>query len=94
VVENAIVHGIAQREQGGRLAVSARLDGGQLLLRVDDDGPGLRTSSHTGTGTALADLRDRLRLLYGNAASLSVGSAPAGGCRVELRIPAEREPGA
>jgi hypothetical protein len=90
VVENAIVHGIAQREGGGRLAVSARREGAQLLLRVDDDGPGPHGSLHEGTGTALADLRDRLRLLYGDAASLTVASAPAGGCRVELRIPLER----
>jgi two-component sensor histidine kinase len=92
VVENAILHGITQREGGGRLAVCARRDGAHLLLRVDDDGPGPRGSSHAGTGTALADLRDRLMLLYGSAASLSVGSGPAGGCRVEIRIPADGGP--
>jgi signal transduction histidine kinase len=92
VVENAILHGISRREGGGSLAVCARRDGGQLLLRVDDDGPGPGGSSHAGSGTALADLRDRLRLLYGDAASLWVGDGPAGGCRVEIRIPAE--PGA
>jgi two-component sensor histidine kinase len=92
VVENAILHGISQREAGGRLEVCARREGGHLLLRVDDDGPGPRGSSHAGTGTALADLRDRLRLLYGSAASLSVGDGPAGGCRVEIRIPAEPGP--
>jgi two-component system sensor histidine kinase AlgZ len=92
VVENAIVHGIAQHEEGGRLAVSVRREGEQLLLRVDDDGPGPRGSSHAGTGTALEDLRNRLALLYGERASLDVSSGPAGGCRVELRIPAAREP--
>jgi signal transduction histidine kinase len=89
VVENAILHGIAQRAGGGRLEVCARRDGDHLLLRVDDDGPGPMGSSHAGTGTALADLRDRLRLLYGAAASLSVDSGPTGGCRVEIRLPAE-----
>jgi LytS/YehU family sensor histidine kinase len=92
VVENAILHGIAKREGGGSLAVSARREGDQLLLRVDDDGPGPEGSSHAGTGTALADLRDRLRLLYADAASLTVAPRPSGGCRVELRIPAEAEP--
>jgi hypothetical protein len=89
VVENAIVHGIAQREGGGSLAVSARRDGAHLLLRAEDDGPGPHGSSHAGTGTALADLRARLELLYGGAASLEVAERPAGGCRVELRIPVE-----
>jgi two-component sensor histidine kinase len=91
VVENAILHGIAQREGAGHLVVSARREGARLLLRVDDDGPGPRGSPHAGTGTALADLRDRLRLLYADAASLTVGSRPTGGCRVELRIPLEPE---
>lgn len=87
VVENAIVHGIAQREEGGRLEVSVRREEDHLLLRVDDDGPGPLGSSHAGTGTALADLRTRLELLYGEASSLTVGHRPAGGCRVELIIP-------
>ena len=87
VVENAITHGIAQREGGGRLEVSVRREEDHLLLRVDDDGPGPLGSSHAGTGTALADLRARLELLYGAASSLTVGHRPDGGCRVELRIP-------
>jgi two-component system sensor histidine kinase AlgZ len=89
VVENAIVHGIARREGGGHLSVSGRREGARLLLRVDDDGPGPLGSPHAGTGTALADLRDRLRLLYADEASLTVAGRPAGGCRVELRIPLE-----
>jgi two-component system sensor histidine kinase AlgZ len=92
VVENAILHGISRREAGGKLAVCARREGGHLLLRVDDDGPGPRGSAHAGTGTALSDLRDRLALLYGEAATLSVGDGPGGGCRVEIRIPAEQGP--
>ncbi|MGI9592312.1 MAG: sensor histidine kinase, partial [Myxococcota bacterium] len=83
VVENAILHGIAQRERGGALRVSARREGGTLRLRVEDDGPGLEASGHAGTGTALADLRDRLELLYGDRASLSVGPGAERGCRVE-----------
>lgn len=87
VVENAIVHGIAQREGGGQLDVSVRREAGRLLLRVDDDGPGPQGSRHAGTGTALADLRARLELLYAGASSLTVGVRPGGGCRVELRLP-------
>lgn len=89
VVENAVLHGIAQREGGGELEVSVWREGGSLLLRVDDDGPGPEGSSHVGTGTALSDLRARLALLYGEASSLVVDARPEGGCRVELRIPAQ-----
>ena len=94
VVENAIVHGIAQREGGGALDVFVRREGDLLLLRVDDDGPGPEGSTHVGTGTALSDLRARLALLSGEESSLIVRPRPEGGCRVELRIPVEPPGGA
>ncbi len=94
VVENAVLHGIAPREAGGELAVSARREADQLVLRVEDDGPGPAHSPHAGTGTALRDLRSRLELLYAGRSELSVGAREGGGCRVELRIPLDpRRPG-
>ncbi len=93
VVENAVLHGIAQRETGGTLAVSARREGEHLVLRVDDDGPGPDRSDHSGSGTALRDLRSRLALLYGEGSRLDVCEREDGGCRVELRLPlAARRP--
>lgn len=87
LVENAVRHGIAQREEGGELRVTVAREGARLLLRVDDDGPGPGASTQKGTGTALRDLRSRLDLLYGDTASLDVESGPEGGCRVDLRVP-------
>ncbi len=49
-------------------------------------------SGHAGAGRALADLRQRLELLYGNAAELREGKGELGGYRIELRIPFERTP--
>jgi two-component system sensor histidine kinase AlgZ len=62
LVENAVLHGVATRREGGRVHVVARRHSGRLLLEVEDDGPGPGASTHRGTGTALADLRRRLSL--------------------------------
>jgi two-component system sensor histidine kinase AlgZ len=87
LVENAVLHGVAPRREGGRVEVQVRRDGDTLRLSVEDDGPGPGGSPYRGSGTALADLRSRLGLLYGDAARVDVGRGSLGGTRVELRLP-------
>jgi two-component system, LytTR family, sensor kinase len=85
LVENAIVHAVAPRKSGGRVAITARRRGDRLVLEVQDDGPGLAAVSGAGLGLRL--LRDRLALLYGGAASLSLEPGPVGlSARIELPI--------
>jgi two-component system sensor histidine kinase AlgZ len=93
LVENAVVHGIAPRREGGRLEVCVERRADALVLRVEDDGPGPGGSPRRGAGTALADLRQRLALLYGDRASLEVGAAALGGFRVEIALPLAPEAG-
>jgi two-component system sensor histidine kinase AlgZ len=92
LVENAVLHGVAPRREGGRVEIQLRRAGGELQVSVEDDGAGPGGSAHRGAGAALDDLRRRLALLYADQASVSVGVGPLGGCRVELRLPLE--PGA
>ncbi|EJI85176.1 putative signal transduction histidine kinase [Alishewanella aestuarii B11] len=69
-VENAIKHGISQLPAGGCIAISARITDNQLCLTVSNDGqlqPGT-----TGTGVGLANIRQRLGLLYQGRASLQL----------------------
>jgi len=89
LVENAVLHGIAPRREGGRLEVSVARRGDTLHLRVEDDGPGPGGSERRGSGTALADLRRRLLLIYGPSASLVLGPAALGGFAVDLALPVE-----
>jgi two-component system sensor histidine kinase AlgZ len=91
IAENAVLHGISTREDGGELCIRAETREGSLLLSVEDDGSGPGASTHTGTGTAMADLRSRLELLYGGRAGLSVAERPGGGYRVSLKIPISGE---
>ena len=88
LVENAVKHGIDPSEEGGRIDVEVELRGERCVLRVRDTGVGLQPGS-AGLGMGLANLRHRLRLLYGDAAHLRIGeSAPRGVCgEVELPAP-------
>jgi two-component system, LytTR family, sensor histidine kinase AlgZ len=91
LVENAVLHGLAPRREGGRIEVLVEQTAEALVLRVEDDGPGPGASPRRGSGTALVDLRRRLALLYGSAARLEVGRAAIGGFRVEIVLPLDEE---
>jgi two-component sensor histidine kinase len=88
-VENAVIHGISSRSRGGRVSVTACLRDGHVELRVEDDGVGLGQSLHRGSEKATTNCRDRLRLAYGDRASLHVGDREGGGTRVVVSIPVD-----
>ena len=68
LVENALRHGIARRDDAGRVEISARRVGDDLVLEVRDDGPGvdaLRGPSDGSNGVGLSNVRERLTTMYG-----------------------------
>ncbi|MEO5817256.1 MAG: histidine kinase, partial [Gemmatimonadaceae bacterium] len=87
LVENALRHGIAQREDSGLLEIGARREGNQLIVWVSDDGPGLSATYAAGDGIGLSNVRARLTALYRADASLSLESLPLGGVRAVLSLP-------
>jgi len=92
LVENAIVHGLEPQIAGGRVRVGARSDGRSLVVTVDDDGAGLAEPARAGgrragSGTALANIRNRLEQAYGSSASLDIGAAEPRGVRARLSLP-------
>jgi signal transduction histidine kinase len=89
LVENALRHGIARRAEAGRIDISARVDGATLELAVRDDGVGIDPALAEGVG--LTNTRERLRTLYGDAASLSIHRPEGGGTEAVLRIPLREE---
>ena len=91
LVENAIHHGLEPKLDGGSVAIQARLVDGALQLTVSDDGlgPDAPKRRSTGNGIALANIRERLQSLYGDAASLSI-EALQPGTRATLRLPYTR----
>jgi two-component system LytT family sensor kinase len=91
LVENAIKHGISPRPEGGCVELRARLDGPQLRVTVRNTGHYQPRPDHTGVG--LRNAQERLQLLFGKAAALSLtNSAEAADMVVaELRLPAGRQ---
>lgn len=86
LVENAVLHGIGRRVDGGEVRLSARAEGGELELAVRDDGPGPVAPRHRGAGTSLRNITERLRLVYGESASLTTERLPDGGFEARLRL--------
>jgi sensor histidine kinase YesM len=87
LVENAIKHGLEPKAEGGRLTVSAEIVHGKLAVTVADTGLGFGKAATAGTGIGLNNIRERLQLLYGNKAHLTVAENPGGGTAVTITVP-------
>lgn len=89
LVENAIVHGLEPRASGGSIDIHAQRVGDTLQVVVDDDGVGFQAAAapQAGNGLGLDSVRSRLKLRYGNTASLHILAREGGGTRVMLSLP-------
>jgi signal transduction histidine kinase len=90
LVENAVKHGIEPLPEGGEITVSAhdRADG-RLEVRVADTGAGLATDA-PGQGIGLANIRERIAMLYGDGAALELEENVPRGFVARLLLPVER----
>jgi hypothetical protein len=91
LVENAIKHGLEPRTAGGTVWILAKESEGRVAVTVADDGQGLGASTTSGTGIGLKNVRERLRLAYGNAASLNVVANFPSGVAATITVPAVTE---
>ena len=89
LVENGIKHGIAELPSGGLLRISAVLQNDMLVLEVENPRPQTPTrATHEGVG--LHNARDRLRLLFGERASLELDLSRSAVATARLRIPLQK----
>jgi hypothetical protein len=87
LVENAIKHGLEPKAEGGKLTVRAEIVHGKLAVTVADTGLGFGKAPTAGTGIGLNNIRERLQLLYGNKASMTVAENTPSGTLVTLTVP-------
>jgi two-component system sensor histidine kinase YesM len=96
IVENALVHGIADMGAEGEVVVSGHTDGEDIVFEVRDNGAGMdeaRMAAILGDegdgmrGYGVKNVRDRIALRYGEGYGLWLSSVRGGGTRVVLRIP-------
>jgi len=93
LVENAVGHGVAPLRRGGTVRIAARIEGGDLVVEVSDDGRGLPPRGDpVRPGHGLDNVRQRLLTLYGDRGRLSLASGDGGqGAVATIRIPAPAE---
>lgn len=95
LVENAIQHGIARKEEGGCVRIRSRLEPAwgstRLVVEISDDGPGPGPEPRgrgNGTGMGLRNSAARLRQMYGESARLALEPRAGGGAVVRVEVPA------
>lgn len=97
VIENAIVHGIVNKEEGGNISIYCYAEGDNIVFKVMDDGAGLPSagavpieslrSGAGGTGIGLSNVQKRIKLYYGDTYGVSIASNAGFGTYVTIVIP-------
>lgn len=87
LVENAIKHGLEPKSGGGTVWIIARRVEDLIAVTVADDGQGFSAGS-SGTGIGLKNVRERLRLAYGTAASFTIVANFPSGVAATISLPA------
>ncbi len=87
MVENAIKHGLEGKPEGGTLKVRAEVAHSKLRVIVADDGLGFGAKPSTGTGLGLTNIRERLKLLHGDKASLKIEPNTPSGVIAIIEVP-------
>jgi len=93
LVENSIKHGLGPKIEGGSIYLRSRLADSRLIIEVEDDGVGMggsqleESSSWAGMGIGMANVSERLQVLYGDTARMTVDSREGKGTLIRIRLP-------
>ena len=103
ILENAIYHGMAYADGDGEITVRAFRDGGDVLIEVSDNGPGMpeevveslldpngpaAAAGAKGSGIGFRNVHRRIQLTFGADYGLTIFSEPDDGTTVRIRLPA------
>jgi two-component system LytT family sensor kinase len=94
LVENSIKHGLASKIEGGSIYLRSRRGAKAIIIEVEDDGVGMgaaqliaKPNGLGGTGIGMANVAERLKVLYGDTARMTIDSHDGRGTLVRLRLP-------
>lgn len=93
LVENSIKHGLSSMVEGGSIYLRSRFTDSGLVIEVEDDGVGMaatqvvESTGTRGTGIGMANISERLQVLYGDAAHMTIDSHQGKGTLVRIRLP-------
>jgi two-component system LytT family sensor kinase len=101
LVENSIKHGLSSKVEGGSIYLRSRLSDSGLVIEVEDDGVGMAAtqpleagSTRGGGGIGMANISERLQVLYGDTARMTIDSREGKGTLVRIRLPLLQAAGA
>ncbi len=94
LVENCIKHGLAPKVEGGSITLRSRVIKSRLVVEVEDDGVGMgaaqlleRPDGFGGIGIGMANVAERLKVLYEDTAKMMIENREGGGTLIRLRLP-------
>ena len=94
LVENSIKHGLSSKIEGGSIYLRSQIAKDHLNIEVEDDGVGMASvqllERPTGLGQGgigIANVAERLKVLYGDTARMTIDSHNGSGTLVRLRLP-------
>ena len=93
LVENSIKHGLSPKVEGGSIFLRSRVANSRLIIEVEDDGVGMgsaqleESSSWSGMGIGMANISERLHVLYGDTARMTIDSHEGKGTLIRIRLP-------
>ncbi|MFS0722971.1 histidine kinase [Paenibacillus sp. 1P07SE] len=102
LVENAVIHGLEKREEGGKVSVRVWRERGEVVISVEDNGLGIlperlqaimtsfeEREEDDGQRIGIRNVHLRLQLAYGAEYGLAIHSQQGQGTQIQFRVPAE-----
>ena len=90
LIENAIIHGIEPKREGGEVSLQIKREQQNLQIEVRDTGVGLNhVSGHMGSGVGLSNLKQRVEALFLGKGEVSISESAQGGVCIRLSWPIE-----
>ncbi|OWA36826.1 two-component sensor histidine kinase [Saccharibacillus sp. O16] len=96
-VENAILHGLEGRESGGVIQIRGEVGVDERIYEVQDNGRGMdaegvaRILNGEGASVGIRNTMARIRMQYGDRASVNIESSPGHGTLITIRLPLESQ---
>jgi two-component system LytT family sensor kinase len=93
LAENAVRHGVERHGGSGRVGIAARVIGGDVELRVSDDGGGIEPErvpavlAGAGGGIGVSNVDARLRATFGERYALRIESKLGAGTTAVMTVP-------